>query len=102
MMISRADGPTSSGTLPRGATCGDDVGRHHPTGVVVPPTCCDGDRVEPRHRRAYRGLERRRRTTVKKILVGTDTSAAADLAVREAARLALADPAGLRVTHARP
>jgi nucleotide-binding universal stress UspA family protein len=38
---------------------------------------------------------------VKKILVGTDTSASADLAVREAARLASADDAELLVLHVR-
>jgi nucleotide-binding universal stress UspA family protein len=38
---------------------------------------------------------------VKKILVGTDTSASADLAVREAARLASADHAELLVLHVR-
>jgi nucleotide-binding universal stress UspA family protein len=38
---------------------------------------------------------------VKKILVGTDTSASADLAVREAARLAAADDAELLVLHVR-
>ena len=38
---------------------------------------------------------------MKKILVGTDTSASADLAVREAARLASADDAELLVLHVR-
>jgi nucleotide-binding universal stress UspA family protein len=38
---------------------------------------------------------------MKKILVGTDTSASADLAVREAARLAAADEAELLVLHVR-
>jgi nucleotide-binding universal stress UspA family protein len=38
---------------------------------------------------------------VKKILVGTDTSASADLAVQEAARLASADEAELLVLHVR-
>jgi nucleotide-binding universal stress UspA family protein len=38
---------------------------------------------------------------VKKILVGTDTSASADLAVREAARLASDDDAELLVLHVR-
>ncbi len=39
---------------------------------------------------------------MRKILVGTDTSAAADLAVREAARLAEQDGAELLVLHVRP
>ena len=38
---------------------------------------------------------------MKKILVGTDTSSSADLAVREAARLASADDAELLVLHVR-
>jgi nucleotide-binding universal stress UspA family protein len=38
---------------------------------------------------------------VKKILVGTDTSASADVAVREAARLASVDDAELLVLHVR-
>ena len=38
---------------------------------------------------------------MKKILVGTDTSASADLAVREAARLAATDDAELLVLHVR-
>jgi nucleotide-binding universal stress UspA family protein len=38
---------------------------------------------------------------VKKILVGTDTSVSADLAVREASRLASADHAELLVLHVR-
>jgi len=38
---------------------------------------------------------------VRKILVGTDTSASADTAVREAARLASADNAELLVLHVR-
>jgi nucleotide-binding universal stress UspA family protein len=38
---------------------------------------------------------------VKRILVGTDTSASADMAVREAARLASVDDAELLVLHVR-
>jgi nucleotide-binding universal stress UspA family protein len=67
--------------------------------VLPPPRSCGADRVEPTRANPYRCPERRRRITVKKILVGTDTSASADMAVREAARLASADDAELLVLH---
>src|SRR5678815_4431975 len=60
---------------------------------------CRPGRVDPFERLPL--PERRRRTTVKKILVGTDTSASADTAVREAARLASVDDAELLVLHVR-
>jgi nucleotide-binding universal stress UspA family protein len=53
-----------------------------------------------RRRPTVRGVKEAR--TVKKILVGTDTSAAADLAVRSAAELAASSEAELLVLYVRP
>lgn len=50
----------------------------------------------------YRDIGNRRRRQMNKILVGTDTSAAADLAVRSAAELARTNDAELLVLHVRP
>src|SRR2546425_9070054 len=79
------EGPSS----PRGATrC--FVCRNTPARVVqAPPLTCGGGRLGSRDQAAYRATcGRRRGTGMNTIVVGTDSSAAADLAVEGAARLA--------------
>jgi nucleotide-binding universal stress UspA family protein len=72
-------------------------------GVVTPLLNRGAGRVVRRARRPYREVAKeRRRPTMNTILVGTDTSAAADLAVEDAARLARDRGAELLVLYVRP
>jgi nucleotide-binding universal stress UspA family protein len=71
-------------------------------GVLAPLENRGVRRVVPAGREAYRRVRDRRRTKMATIVVGTDTSAAADLAVNEAGRLARANGAELVVLLVRP
>jgi nucleotide-binding universal stress UspA family protein len=70
--------------------------------VLAPPTNGGGGRVVSDGVRRYVRLENRRRHEMRTILVGTDTSAAADLAVEDAARLARDRGAELLVLYVQP